>query len=304
MVSPKNVLHSKSPIYTVVILLFLFCSCQNNASKQDYKSIGQLKHQISLDSLDSKALKLAYTGNMGVCIELGNKTVIIDGLHQYYNKAYVYPPEDMVNQLITGHFKDFSPIEFCLYTHLHGDHFSGKYAKRFLEHNSSGVVIGSSQLKKDVVKTNSSTDSLVNRFYAVPYDKQPHTFEKSGIKITAIRCDHTNPQRHNQTENIAYVVNLDNYSILHVGDTDWRLTREPFKTLDIKNKNIDLAVLPYWLLLDDNDISMVNELIAPKHIIATHIPPDFSKTDQKKLRERFTNITLLMELGEVHYFEE
>ncbi len=288
----------------IVFLVNCLLSCQTNTSKNQSNDLGSLKHQTVQDSVNSQALKIAYTGNMGVCMELDDKTVIIDGLHQYYNKPYVYPPEDMVNQLITGNFKDFSPIEFCLYTHLHGDHFSGKYAKRFLEHNSNGVVMGSSQLKKDVVTFHSNADSITSRFYSVPYDKKPHTTETSGIEITAIRCDHTNPQRHNQTENIAYLVNLGNYSVLHVGDTDWKLTHEPFKTLDIKNKNIDIAVLPYWLLLDDNDISQVNELIAPKHIIASHLPPDFSKSDQEELRKRFSNITLLMELGKVHYFTE
>ncbi|WP_298896269.1 MBL fold metallo-hydrolase [uncultured Psychroserpens sp.] len=289
-----------------ILIMYSICliACQTNTSKQDSSTTGYLKHQTVPDSDTENTLKLVYTGNMGVCLEYDDKTVIIDGLHEYYDKPYVYPPETMVNQLIKGEFKDFSKIEFCLFTHLHGDHFSGKYAKQYLESSDEAYVIGSSQLMKDVVTLHTKLDSMSSRFFPVPYNKKAHSFNATGIKIEAIQCDHTNPKRHNKTENIAYLVNLGGYNILHVGDTDWSLTREPVKTLDIKNKTLDIAILPYWLLLDDSDISQVNDLLAPKHIIATHIPPDFSKRDQKELRERFSNITLLMQLGEVHYFEK
>lgn len=287
----------------IILLSFFLLACQSSTSKQNSNNTSLLQHSIIQDTLIN-ALKIAYVGNMGVCIESGDKTVIIDGLHQFYNKEYVYPTKDMVNELISGKFKNFSAIEFSLFTHFHGDHFSDVYSKKFLKNNSNGVIMGSYQIKESIDQLLSETDSTSHMINVVPYNKQPHTVERSDIKITAIQCDHSSPEYHGKTENIAYVVTMDDYNILHVGDTDWALTLGPFKTLDIKNTKLDIAVLPYWLLLESDAVTKVNTLISPKHIIATHIPPNFSKRYQKQLHNRFPNITLLTTLGEVHYYKK
>jgi len=285
-------------------LLFLLLACQPNPSKKHNNDPGLLQHWTAQDTSKIDPLKIAYVGNMGVCIEHGDKTVLIDGLHQFYNIEYVFPSEDLVNKLITGRFKDFSAIEFCLFTHLHGDHFSGKYSKAFLENNGEGTIIGSYQIKEGIDKTLSKPDSISNRIKVIPYNKRPHSVEKSGVKITSIQCDHANPDYHGETQNIAFLVTMDDYKILHVGDTSWELTKEPFKTLNIKNEKLDVAILPYWLLLEFGADTKVNSLIAPKHIIATHIPPNFKERYQKQLLERFSNITLFTSLEEVHYYKK
>lgn len=291
-------------LFLILPIFFFIVSCQSKSSKEKSTTTSLLQLESKNDSLDKNQLKIAYTGNMGVCIEYDKKTVIIDGLHRYYNKAYVFTPETMANELINGTFKDFSAIEFCLVTHMHGDHFSGKYSKQYLESNANGTLIGSAQIKDDAVSFHTKTDSISNKFIVVPYDKKPHTVKKSGITVTAIRCEHTNQKRHGNTQNIAYLVSMSNFSILHVGDTDLDLTREPMKTLDIKNKELDIAVLPYWLLLENNAVEKINNLMSPKHIIATHIPPDFSLREQRQLLNKFSNVTLLTKLGEVHYYKK
>nr|WP_321235319.1 MBL fold metallo-hydrolase [uncultured Psychroserpens sp.] len=292
----------KKLIFILPILYTIFAYQSQTANKIS-KSNSLLKHTTTQDTVGKNQLKIAYTGNMGVCIEHDDKTVIIDGLHQFYNKAYVFTPQEMANQLILGQFKDFTPIEFSLITHMHGDHFSGTYAKQYLESNPNGNVVGSSQINQDIV-TFHKGDHINNRFNSVPYDKQPHIIEKQGIKITAIQCDHASPKRHGNTQNIAYLINMANFSILHVGDTEWNLMVQPMKTLDIKNKNLDIAILPYWMLLENNATEQINNQIAPKHIIATHIPPNFSEQKHKQLSSKFSNITLLTNLGEVHYFDK
>ena len=267
-------------------LLYLICSCQSNTSKQSTQTKALLKHSQIQDSTKSNALKIAYVGNMGVCIEYDDNTVIIDGLHQFYNKAYVHPTQDMVDLLISGNFKNFTAIEYVLITHIHGDHFSGKYAKQYLEQNTNGIVVGSSQIKNDIVDFHSKKDSLIQRLIVVPYDKKPHVIENSNISITAIQCNHSSPKRHRNTQNFAYLVEINDFNVLHVGDTDWDLTREPMTTLGLKAKQIDIAVLPYWLLLENDALEQVENQIAPRHIIASHIPPDFSKREQNQLAKQ------------------
>ncbi|WP_460218954.1 MBL fold metallo-hydrolase [Psychroserpens sp. MEBiC05023] len=285
-------------LFVIAITLLLFACQSKTSNEKSFNSETVEYHNIS-DSLKTVQLKIAYVGNMGICIEHMDKTVIIDGLHQFYKKEYVHPTQEMVNNLINGTFKSFTEIEFCLVTHLHGDHFSGANERQFLEKNPQGFVLGSSQLTDNII-----TDSIADRFYKIPYDNQPYFFKEHDISVTAIRCDHANSVRHASTENLAFLVDISNYKILHVGDTDWRETEKPFNTLSFKDKSIDIAILPYWMLLDNDAYQKINNRIAPKHIIATHIPPNMSQRYIRQLKSTFSNIRLFTKLGEIFYYSK
>ncbi len=287
-------------ITLLLTVLSLCFACQSQTQKvQKQKTTDYLT--IS-DTPIQDALKIAYVGNMGVLLEHNHKTVIIDGLHQFYHKNYVHPTKDMVNRLVSGTFKNFSPIEFCLFTHVHGDHFSERYTLRLLEAHPEVVIMGSQQISDSIQKIAKDTQ-LMETVKAIPYDALPHTITKHGIEVTGIQCYHSSPSRHGQIKNIAFLVNIDGYNIVHVGDTDWDLTVAPFKTLDIKNSEVDLAVIPYWMLLERGATKKIMELLSPKHIIATHIPPNFSHRNHAVLNDKFQNITLLTQLGEVLYIK-
>lgn len=299
MILPGNDVPMKKAV--LLFLSGLLClSCQSQ-SKRTHKISDNSELQVS-DHILTDALKLAYIGNMGVLFEYHDKTVIIDGLHQYYNKQYLYPTEEIVNELITGTFKDFTNIEASMFTHVHGDHFSERYALRLLENNADAIVLGSQQIRDSIARLTHNS-KVLSAIETVPYDGNLFRAIHKGIDITAIKCDHSSPSRHGQIKNIAYVVDLDGFKLLHIGDTDWELTKKPFTSLNLASSKIDLAVIPYWMLLEQNAYETAMETIAAKHIIATHIPPNFSTNDRDRLHERFANITILTTLGEVQYFK-
>ena len=73
---------------------------------------------------------------MGVLLQDGNHSVLIDGLHEYYGPAYLPPSEELVNDLSTPGGV-FEVPQVVLFTHYHGDHFSANLVKEL-----STVIIG------------------------------------------------------------------------------------------------------------------------------------------------------------------
>ena len=67
--------------------------------------------------------------------------------------------------------------------------------------------------------------------------------------------------------NIAFLVSMDNHTVLHLGDTDWVLAEPVFKKEKLTEQSIDIAILPYWMLLGKYLKEKVESLLAPKEII-------------------------------------
>lgn len=263
------------------------------------KSVQALtSHQNKSDSTKT-VLKLSYIGNMGVLIESQGKTMLFDGFHKEYGPDYAYPTTSTVIDLQRGNYNDFSKIEVACVTHKHGDHFDPLYYKSFLEENREAIVVGPNQVKQEITGLKSLyKEKVTERIKGISYNDEIHTIRHQGVHVKAIQCNHVNQNRHASVENIAYLVEINGFKILHVGDTNWDLTEEVFKKLGLKENELDIAILPYWMLLTDSSKDRVEQSIAPKHVLATHIPPSFTKDEKSRLEQEFEGITLFTELGQ------
>lgn len=281
----------------IELSLLMFCifiaGCRNNKTSQLLVSSPKIEAPLE------EVLELSYVGNMGVLVETLEKTVLFDGFHKEYGPDYMYPTTSMIRKLQLGKYNDFSKIEIACVTHKHGDHFDPNYCNNFLEENREAIVIGPNQVKQEILGLKSQHNEKVGeRVKAIAYNNEIHSIGHQGIHVQAIQCNHVNQERHASIENIAYLVEVNGFRILHVGDTHWGLTEEPFEKLAIKSNKLDIAILPYWMLLEDSSKEKMQKLIAPKHIIATHIPPSISKDEEQELMQEFTSITLFTKLGE------
>lgn len=283
------------------IIGLLFLACQISYSNESAESRLKQKstnpqHKIRTNK---DSLRISYIANMGVLIESGLKTVIIDALHEPYKPDYLSPSREVVDNLIQGTYQDFTGIEVALFTHQHKDHFSAKYSKRFLEENPDGILVSPAQITDLVLKEAVSNQSKIeHQLRTVPYDGEIHQINESDIQIEAIRCDHGNPARHRAIENMAYLITINGYTILHIGDTEWAAAKAVFEKLKLKERNLDIAVLPYWMLLGNSSRDLVESYLAPKRLIATHLPPYFSKQEEEDLNKRFSGIKLFTQVGD------
>ncbi|AXT60268.1 MBL fold metallo-hydrolase [Aquimarina sp. AD10] len=229
-------------------------------------------------------ISITYTGNMGVYITDKQSSVLIDGLHTRYGDDYLFPTAKLVNEINT----QLQP-DVILFTHYHGDHFSVELAKEYLKKNKETHVFGANQITKHF----SSNSNQIHTIATNDYNKQVKPIKKA--TITGFKVDHVG-KRHSAVENVGFIIEISNKKILHVGDTDWLQEINLFDQLKLSEEAIDIAILPYWMLLSDNATSLIKENINTKHIIATHISPQIKKEELSKLKNTYPHVHFFTKL--------
>jgi len=249
--------------------------------------------------VEKNGLTISYIGNMGVLVSSNDYAILIDGFHKKYKAEYSYPTESTVKEIINGEYQDFGKVDVALVTHHHQDHFNSDYYMEFLQKNLESVVISSQQVNNQI-RDRFSSDALKisDRLKLVPYNDETHLTIRDNLKINAFKCPHINSARHSSVQNIAYLIYMNNYSILHLGDTNWDVAESNLNKMNLSDISIDVVILPYWMLLDKDSIEKISNIIAPKQIIATHFPPDLSNEEYETLRKNHPNITLFTKLNE------
>ncbi len=240
----------------------------------------------------SAQLEIRYIGNMGALISGEESSVLIDGLHTEYNKEYyLFPPQSLVDSL-TNSLGDFPPIIAIAATHYHGDHLDGEQVSTFLNKNTPVLFFGSRQSTDLVKEAGSNNDDRIITIETKDYQKQ--TVRVGDISITGFYMNHVSPNRHGSVQNVGYLIEMEGKKILHVGDSNW--FEEAFTELNLQKENIDVAIFPYWMFLDDKNSTKLKEWVNPKHIVATHLPPsgyeDYVNTIKENYPESFSLTSL------------
>ena len=291
----------KKNLWIIIALIIFGVSCKQKVAvvNQEQTIVEEVEEVIPKRIIDPTALRIAYIGNMGVLIQSQDETVIIDGFHKEYKPEYLFPTEETVMKLINSDYDYFSNINVALTTHNHMDHFDAGYLNEFLKKNPESIAIGSQQVRQAIIGENKEEDDPLDfRIERVPYDNDQYTFFHGEIEVRGVRCDHSNEAMHKSIENIAYLVIVNGYKILHVGDSNWFEGFNGISDFRLREEKLDVAILPYWMLQDPNAVTECRSLLDAKKIIATHIPPNFEVEEIEKIKFTFSNVTLFTELGQ------
>lgn len=254
---------------------------------------------VAISCFSQDKLTISYLGNMGVLIGNEKQAVLIDGFHKEYGPEYLFPPDSLIKKVISGVTEEFGNIDIAIATHHHKDHFDPAYFRSFLNFNKSSIAILSPQIKEilniDIKKPKVDWHRQIK---ISDYDGKAHSFHHEGIEVKSFQGDHVNPSRHRSIENTAYVINIKGVSILHVGDTNWDVVEKHLITHKELLKHLDVAILPYWMLLEEESIELFERLINSASLIATHIPPDFIESNKKSISNNFQNVMLFTKIGQ------
>ncbi len=250
---------------------------------------------LLLFSLNASAqLEVRYIGNMGVLISGEESSVLIDGLHTEYNKEYyLFPPQSLVDSLTNG-LGDFPPIKAVAATHYHGDHLDAEQISKFLDKNSKTLFFGSRQSTELVKEAGSNNDERIITIETKDYQKQ--TVKVGEVSVTGFYMNHVSPARHGSVQNVGYIIEIEGKKILHTGDSNW--FEEAFTELNLQEENADVAIFPFWMLLDEKDASKLKEWINPKNIVATHLPPSGYEDYIKTIKTTYPKTTFFTMLNQ------
>jgi L-ascorbate metabolism protein UlaG (beta-lactamase superfamily) len=92
----------------------------------------------------------------------------------------------------------------------------------------------------------------------------------AGIQVEFMQFSHGRRQ-HANVENLAQVIHLGGYTVLHLGDA--AMEELSFSIYDLSQRWFDVAIVPYWFFEFAPGQAIVRRQINANHIIAAHIPP-------------------------------
>jgi L-ascorbate metabolism protein UlaG (beta-lactamase superfamily) len=108
--------------------------------------------------------------------------------------------------------------------------------------------------------------------------------------------------RHEDVENLAYLIEVDGFRMLHVGDAVLPLNREYLESDHFPEGKIDVVFLEFFDWSDET--REILEPLAPDHIVFMHLPPQAEKIEQygAHLKAKFPNAVVFREPLEARTF--
>jgi len=247
--------------------------------------------------------QITYIANEGIMIEYQGKKVLIDALHKDNTNVRLYQftrnpfPYNMINGKVP-----FDDVDLFLITHLHGDHFNPVSMKEFLTSHEETILIAPEQVIDTMGHTN-----LATQIYPLSGTDIGLMYEMDGIKIHALPLIHSYPQENAWIDNMAYLLDFDGLTILHVGDAEF-LPENLNRIQKAIGKGVDYVLLPDWYFEDTESIAQVHKKIKAKKYMAMHVmvtkPGTYERRLKKRVKDFNLDLNVLMRVGEIQSLEK
>ncbi len=214
-----------------------------------------------------------YIGNEGILIESGDQNIIVDGLHSYYDDPYLFPDDELVTKMMNGE-GIFHHVNLLLVSHVHGDHFNASMVAEFLEKHKETTLVSSQQVVDSVLKYVDQSVISSSRIESFDLDKTKQSFIIGSINLTLFNLPHSS-QRFSWIQNVGNLIEVNGISYLHTGDAS--LTSSWMEHLALDDYDIDIALMPFWYLMDEQHVRSIKKYAKPDKYIALHVPPSNNK---------------------------
>ncbi|MFN0109867.1 MAG: MBL fold metallo-hydrolase [Blastocatellia bacterium] len=215
-------------------------------------------------------VEITYIANEGVLLAAGDKQVLIDGLHRNDRtfSHYAFLPTAEREKIETAK-TPFDKIDLLLFSHRHYDHFHAEAAGLHLQHNPKTQLVSSQQVVSDIEQQFKNYAVIKSRVLSTtPRLKERMPMKVGGIEFELLGVGHGSGS-FREIQNLGHIIKLGGKKLLHVGDAE--LEPEIFAKLNLDEEGIDIAILPFWLLIGKDGPALVREHIKPKHLIAVHV---------------------------------
>jgi L-ascorbate metabolism protein UlaG (beta-lactamase superfamily) len=246
---------------------------------------------VSLERQSTPPLEVTYLANMGVLLEVGNRRVVIDGLHRAELDGTPPVPPDLLGPLesATGRMRG---VEAILTTHRHLDHFSARSVAARLAADPIVHYLAPAEVV-DTLRAHGALP-VPNRIHGLtPPPRGRIDLDLDGIRISALDLPH-NPTRTPRAQNVGYLIRMNGITILHVGDAD--PTDERYAPHNLPGERIDVAILPTWYVTESSPL--VRRHIAPRNVVASHVWIYATEKLRRDVEREWPGATVLMRPGE------
>ncbi len=230
--------------------------------------------------VNAQQLVVEHIANAGVKISSGDRTVLIDALfgpHQRFNSLNEKAFSELIEQ----------GAQVVMTSHYHSDHFAGKRARQYLRANEETMFIAPPQ----VLDYLSDLGNLP--FLKGPQltDFQSTKFSHKGVDITVLNFPHMSPEQTADVQNYAYIVKINGWKILHIGDGGINPTI--IDGLNLADRNIDLALL-HDLCPEQEDCVERIKQIGAKQVAFYHMTDDRTEPVGSWITENYPAARMLV----------
>lgn len=231
-------------------------------------------------------LTVTHVENEGFLLEAGGRKVLVDGLFGK-NPTYIDLDASLRAEIESAQ-GPFADIDLLLASHYHADHFDAGAVIRHLRANPKAVFVSTPQAVAKIRRL-AEHDQLQDRVRAVyPKEGRRISFEDLGLEVLNL---HHGRERKPLVENLGLIIHLGDFKVLHVGDTE--VTPKELAASGLGEDDIDLALIPDWLLVYPPWKGMVESVVDPKHLVAAHLQAGYGPKDFERIRAASPDAVIL-----------
>jgi L-ascorbate metabolism protein UlaG (beta-lactamase superfamily) len=241
--------------------------------------------EVAADS----AAKVTYIANEGFLIEVAKKKVLVDAL--FYDETINWchaPGADTLKQM-EGADGPFEGVDLILITHRHVDHFAPAVVLKHLAGNAEGIVVGPPQAISKLRAEQAWAGEYKDRVREVDLELfgstemtirgihlQVHRIRHGAYPITDEKTGKSR-NKHEDVENLAYLVEIGGVKFIHLGDAFLRENQDYFDGRRFAKRQIDLVFLEGW---SDETLEVMQKWMSPRKVIFMHMPPEPEKIER------------------------
>jgi L-ascorbate metabolism protein UlaG (beta-lactamase superfamily) len=242
------------------------------------------------------AAQIRYVANAGMLVTVDQRRFLIDAPIRNGIAPYPTSPPDERTRLEAAR-SPYDNIDAILVTHWHDDHFSAEAVAAHLNASARTRFVSSPQVV-DLVRA--VAPGLSDRLRAIlPDPGQSAEIRVGNVPVRVLRIRH-NQSRRFPEQHVGFLIG-DSTTVLHVGDADPKA--DNFAVLRTLPK-IDIALLPFWYAMNDENRRFVSESIAPRRIVAMHLPDDEAAALANSIRDASMAIALPRDPGSAIVLEK
>jgi len=210
---------------------------------------------------------ITYIQNDGVLISNGENQIFIDAVVNPGSLGGWVEIGTAEQAKILNAQAPYDQIDLILVTHVHGDHYGISAINTHLSQNPNTKLIAPLQ-----VLSGFATSSQIINIDVPKFSRETVIVNNITIDILSLRHFDAFGNDFSTVINYGYLIELDGFKILHLGDVD--MTSENFDNFDLANEGIDLVITPTFVqsvhMTTSNRDVMLNQ-INPAGIVGTHL---------------------------------
>ncbi|MBI5068625.1 MAG: MBL fold metallo-hydrolase [Deltaproteobacteria bacterium] len=229
---------------------------------------------------------LHFLANEGYAIEAGGQTVLVDALHTVGRPERGELPPELHRRMLEGR-PPFRRVRLVLVSHPHADHLDPEVAAAFLKRHPESVLASSREVLERL-RRSPHHPSFRDRLRELP--AAPATWSGGDVRVTAFPLPHVGSHLFPEPV-LAHLLEVGGLRILHVGDAE--LADDHLAGLELRSRNIDVAVLPYWALVREGAPERMSRLVGSRKIVAMRLPVASLAAARERVKKAFPQALIL-----------